>query len=87
MTTKERARWEEMRKAVDDSRIDEATAKDFMERLRGSLARSDSSGVSDVDVKRVREKIKDAIEKSGYVGRMEAKLAKEAQRRKGKYIN
>jgi hypothetical protein len=39
MTTKERARWEEMRKAVDESRIDETQAKDFLEQLRGNLAK------------------------------------------------
>jgi len=43
--------------------------------------------ISDAEVKRVREKIEDAVEKSSHVARMEEKLAKEARRKKAKYIN
>lgn len=39
MTTKERAELEEMRKALNESRVDETQAKDFLEQLRGNLAK------------------------------------------------
>ncbi len=38
MTATERAKWEDMRKALEESRVDEAQATAFMERLRGKLA-------------------------------------------------
>jgi hypothetical protein len=86
MTTKERARWEEMRKALDESRIDEAQAKDFLERLRASLAEPEPPEMSGAEINRVREKIHE-LAAEGFVARMERALAKDARRKKGKFIN
>jgi hypothetical protein len=38
LTTEQRARFEEMRKTLAASRVDEGQAKDFLERLRRNLA-------------------------------------------------
>lgn len=86
MTTKERERWKEMRKAVDESRIDEAAAKDFIARLRGNLAEPEPLEISAAEIERVRGKIRE-LAAENFVSRMEHKLAKEAQRKKSKYID
>jgi hypothetical protein len=52
-----------------------------------SLKDKNPSELSEEEIKRVQEKINDAIEKTSHVARMEEKLAKEAERRKRKYIN
>lgn len=86
MTTKELARWEEMRKALDESRVNEREAKDFLERLRENLAEAEPPEMSASEIQRVREKIHE-LATEGFVARMERTLAKESRRKKGKFIN
>ena len=60
MTRNERARWEEMRRAIDESKLDETQARSFLERLRQSLVEPEPR-VTKKDVELARAKIKKMI--------------------------
>lgn len=60
--------------------------KNLCDALAEDALKDNPPEMSDNEVKRVREKLKDAVTES-HVSRMEKQLAKEAQRKKGKYIN
>jgi hypothetical protein len=60
--------------------------RDLCDALAEDALKDNPPELSDADVKRLREKLKDAVTEN-HVSSMEKKLAKEAQRKKGKYIN
>jgi hypothetical protein len=67
----DRERWNNLCKALAEDALKDKNPPDL----------------SDAEIKRVREKIEQGVEKTSHVARMEEKLAKEAERRKRNYIN
>jgi hypothetical protein len=84
MTKAERARWERMRKAADESRIDERQAREFIERLRESLA-AGAEPVTKEEAERGKKKLLERVESE--VSGWEQKAAKRKADAKPKYIN
>jgi hypothetical protein len=60
--------------------------KNLCDALAEDTLNDNAPEISDAEVKRAREKAKDAVVES-HVARIEKKLAKEAQRKKNKHIN
>lgn len=79
MTTKERAGLEEIRKALDESRIDDAQAKDFVDRIRGGLAEPER--VTREEVEGVKARILERLRS------WEQKEAERKTKTTSKYVN